>query len=215
MWKPEELKKLLEICKKHGVFVISDEIHHDLLFHGAVHTPAATIGNYDDMLVTLTAPSKTFNLAGLQNSYIIIPDETIRKKFDDYLAYLRVKCGNSFGYVAAEAAYLGGQDWLDAILEEIGSNYDLLKEMVTARFPKVVFTPLEGTYLSWVDLGEYVSYDKIHEFIMNQCHLAPDFGDWFYSGENVADTHIRINLATPQENIKKVANNLIQGLEKL
>lgn len=211
VWKPEELKRMLEICKRHRVFVISDEIHQDLLFHGSVHTPVATVGAYDDMLVTLTAPSKTFNLAGLQNSDVIIPNEKIRKEFDNYLLHLRIKNGNSCGYVAAEAAYGGGAAWLEAILEEIEGNYDFLRKAVTEKFPKIVFTPLEGTYLSWIDLGAYVSHAELQNFVLSKCRLAPDFGDWFYT-DGTQDTHIRINLATPHENIKKVSDRLIQGL---
>jgi cystathionine beta-lyase len=213
VWKPEELKRMLEICRKHHVFVVSDEIHHDLLFHGSVHTPAATVGDYDDMLVTLTAPSKTFNLAGLQNSYVIIPDGKVRKKFDGCLPYLRLRNGNSYGYMAAEAAYGGGEGWLNAVLEEIEGNYDFLCKAVTGKFPKVVFSPLEGTYLSWIDLGAYVPHADLQDFMLNQCRLAPDFGDWFYPGERADDTHIRINLATPRENIATVSERLIQGLE--
>lgn len=212
VWKPEELRRMLEICKKHRVFVVSDEIHHDLMLHGSVHTPAATTGDYDGMLIMLTAPSKTFNLAGLQNAFVILPDEEVRRKFDRHLPYLRLKNGSSFGYVAAEAAYTGGEAWLDAVLEEIQGNYDFLREAVIKEFPKIVFSPLEGTYLGWVDLGAYVPHAELQDFVLKTCRIAPDFGDWFYP-KGAQDTHIRINLATPRENVAEAAARLIRGLE--
>ena len=107
---------MLDICKELGVFVISDEIHHDIVFAPAKHIPSATVGAYDANLVTLTAPSKTFNLAACQNSFVIIPDAEIRRRFDDYTSKLCVRSGNPFGYIAAEAAYRHGLPWLEEVL---------------------------------------------------------------------------------------------------
>lgn len=103
VWTRDELKKLLDLMRGYSVFVISDEIHQDIVFEGSTHIPSATAGEYDDMLVTLTAASKTFNLAGLQNSLIIIPDEKIRSRFDDYLTKIRITPSNPMGYIAVES----------------------------------------------------------------------------------------------------------------
>ena len=115
---------MLELCRVHGVYVISDEIHHDFTHGGHKHIPAATVGEYDDMLVTLTAPSKTFNLAGLKNSVVIIPDEKLRKAWDSYTGKLHTATGGSFGVIAAQAAWEGGRPWLEQVLQTVEDKND-------------------------------------------------------------------------------------------
>ncbi len=213
VWKKEELVKMFDICKKHNVLILADELHQDIIFAGNKHLPAATVGDYSEILISMTAGSKTFNLSGCQNSYIIIEDEKLRNCYDDYLKYLRIKSGNNFGYIAVEAAYKTGHKWLEAVLEEIYSNFCYLRDELTKEFPKVKVTPLEGTYLMWFDLGAYVDHDELEEFVKNDCKLAVDFGDWFWPEGMKNDTNIRLNLATPFENIKKVTELLIAGLK--
>lgn len=215
VWTKDELKQMLDICRKHGVYVLSDEIHQDILLHGAKHTPSATVGDYDDILITLAAASKTFNLAGGQNSYIIIPDAGLRRKYDDYMKYLRVFSGNSFGYVAAEAAFGGGEEWLKAVLEEIEGNFDYLNDNLVAAFPKLELSPLQGTYLSWLDLGGYVPFADLHRFVEQECRIAPDYGEWFWPSGQVEDCHIRINLATPRCNVEEAARRIAEALRRL
>ncbi|MDD3164332.1 MAG: pyridoxal phosphate-dependent aminotransferase [Oscillospiraceae bacterium] len=209
VWTRQELKRLLDICRENGVFVISDEIHQDFTFAGHVHIPAATVGSYDDMLVTLTAPSKTFNLAGLKNSVIIIPDDTIRKKYDDYVAVLHVASGNSFGVVAAEAAYRGGRAWLGQVLETVYGNYQLLVSSLRDTLPQVVVSPLEGTYLAWLDFGAYLRPEQLPDYIEGRCGLAMDYGAWF---GGASACHVRMNLATCRENIAQAAKALADHL---
>ena len=215
VWTREELKKMLEICRKHQVYVLADEIHKDILLHGAKHTPAATMGDYDSFLITLAAGSKTFNLAGCQNSYIIIPDARLRRKYDEYLKYLRIYCGNSFGYVAMEAAFAGGEEWLAAVLEEIEGNYDYMQQTLTAEFPALEMAPLEGTYLAWLDLGAYVPFDRLHDFVERECRVAPDYGEWFWPSHQVPDCHIRLNLATPRSNVEEAVRRIGAALRRL
>ena len=215
VWTRDELKQMLEICRKNQVFVLSDEIHQDILLHGAKHTPAATVGDNDDLIITLCAASKTFNLAGAQNSYIIIPDPGLRRKYDDYMKYLRVFSGNSFGYVAAEAAFGGGEEWLKAVLEEIEGNFDYLNETLLSEFPKLELSPLQGTYLSWLDLGAYVPFADLHRFVEEECRIAPDYGEWFWPSGEVEDCHIRLNLATPRCNAEEAARRIGDALRRL
>ncbi len=210
VWTQQELKGLLDVCGKHGVYVISDEIHQDIVMTGHKNIPAATVGAYDDFLVTLSATSKTFNMAGLKNSFAIIPDQGIRKKFDQYVNSIQVMKGSMFGYAATEAAYNHGEPWLEEVLAVIEGNYRYLRDTLLAELPEIVVTPLEGTYLMWVDLGAYVSHQGLRALVQNECKLAVDYGDWFF--EKGADTHIRINLATPRENIQTAAQNLIRGI---
>lgn len=210
VWKKEELKKLLDICKAHNVFVLSDEIHHDITFGDNVHIPSATVGDYDSMLVTLTAATKTFNLAGFQNSFVIIPDPDIRAKYDSFLERIRIRGGNPFGYIAVEAAYRGGKEWFEEIREIIYGNYNYIKDSFAAALPKVVVSPFEGTYLLWLDLGAYVPEEQIKEFMQKKCKLAVDYGEWF--GGKRFGTHIRLNLATSKELVEKATRSIIAAL---
>lgn len=211
VWKKEELDKLVAICKKHHVFIISDEIHHDLLAPGQKHIPIASIADYDDNLITVTAPSKTFNLAGCQNSIIIIPDEKLREKWDAFTTSIRVTNGNTFGYIAARAAYTGGRPWLNEVNEIVHNNYLYVKETFEKELPKLVISPLEGTYLLWIDFGAYLSFDEMKDFMQKKCHLAFDYGDWF-GGEKFG-THVRMNLATSKENVEKAVTAIIENLK--
>ena len=200
VWKKEELKQLFEICRKHHVFVVADEIHQDLVYGENKHVPSFFVGDYEDMMIMIVAPSKTFNLAGAQNSEVIIPNVSLREKWDKYVNGIRVLGGNAFGYVAAEAAYRGGEEWLIQVKDQIQENYHYLKETFAEKLPDVVVSPLEGTYLTWVDLSAYVDASDMKEFLQKKCRLAVDYGDWF-GGERFGG-FIRINLATSLENVK-------------
>lgn len=200
VWKREELQNLFEICRRHGVFVISDEIHQDLVYGPHKHVSSLLFEEYWDMMIAISAPSKTFNLAGAQNSFVMIPDETIRKRWDEHLKKLHVSGGNAFGYIAAEAAYRGGEEWLEEVKSQIFENYEYLKQTLTSRFPEIIVSPLEGTYLAWIDLGQHVKPEEMREFMQKKCRMAVDYGDWF--GGDRFGGYIRINLATSMENVK-------------
>ena len=210
VWKKEELKRLFEICRAHQVYIISDEIHQDLVFGENKHIPSLSTGEYDDIMVSIVAASKTFNIAGAQNSMVIIPDEKLQEKWDAYVKGNRVLGGNAFGYVAAQAAYAGGNEWLTLVLDQIEENYQYLKAELAEKLPKAVVTPLEGTYLCWINLEAYVRADEMKEVIQKKCRLAVDFGDWF-GGERFA-AFIRMNLATSKENVEIGVNALIANL---
>lgn len=211
VWKKEEIVKVLDICKKYGVYVIADEIHQDIIMDGYQKVTAAATGNYDEIMVTLTAATKTFNLAGCQNSIVVIPNESLRKRYDDYLTRLRITGGNAFGYIAVQSAYEGGRKWLDEVLNIIEENYHLMKSILEEKLPKVWIPKLEGTYLMWIDLGAYVSADEIESVIQKDCGLAVDYGSWF-GGESYG-TFIRVNLATREENIRLAAEKIVEALE--
>lgn len=211
VWKKEEIVKVLDICKKYGVYVIADEIHQDIIMDGYQKVTAAATGNYDEIMVTLTAATKTFNLAGCQNSIVVIPNESLRKRYDDYLTRLRITGGNAFGYIAVQSAYEGGRKWLDEVLNIIEENYHLMKSILEEKLPKVWISKLEGTYLMWIDLGAYVSADEIESVIQKDCGLAVDYGSWF--GGEAYGTFIRVNLATREENIRLAAEKIVEVLE--
>lgn len=211
VWTHEELKTLFCICRKHNVLVISDEIHHDLVYNTCKHIPSLSVGDYDDMMIMLTAPSKTFNLASCQNSIIVIPDEKIREKWDVFTSKLRVTNGNSFGYIAAEAAYTDGLAWYEEMKEIVYGNYAYVKETFANELPNVVVSPLEGTYLAWIDMRHYVKPEKMTEFMQDKCGLAFDYGDWFGGKDFLG--FVRMNLATSRENVEVAVQTIIRNLK--
>lgn len=210
VWTRDELEKMIEICRRHHVFIIADEIHHDLVFADNQHIPLASVGKNDDMIITVTAPSKTFNLAGCQNSIIIVPDESLREKWDHFAHGIRLENGNAFGYIAAEAAYTHGRPWLEEVKEIIYSNFLYMKETLESLKPGIRVSPLEGTYLAWIDLGNYVKAEELHDFMQKKCGLALDYGEWF--GGDRFGTFVRMNLATSRESVEYGVNALITQL---
>ena len=159
------------------------------------------------MLVTLTAPSKTFNLAGLKNSIAIIPDETLRKRYDELLEEIHIHGGNSIGFIAAAAAYSGGRPWLEQVLAAVEENDAVIRRRLAEELPEAIVSPLEGTYLQWVDLGAYVTPETIKSSMEELCGLALDYGTQF-GGD--APCHLRINLGTSREIIEAAAERLLR-----
>jgi len=215
VWTDEELKRMLDICKKYGVLVVSDEIHHDLIFSDKKQITAANAGDYDEILLMLTSASKTFNLAGCRNALLIVPDEALRRKYRAFSRRNGFSSGSAFGYVSGQAAFEGGRAWLDEVLEIIKGNYNYLCSALAETLPKAVISPLEGTYLMWIDVSAYMKerdgregcFDRDTEWFMRDtCRLAVDLGKWF--GGKEYDGFIRINLATKRENIEEVAARL-------
>jgi len=214
VWREAELLGLLDICARYGVLVVSDEIHQDIVFNGHLHLSCLRYEAYLDRTITLTSASKTFNIAGLQNSFAVIPNQALREKFDAYVKTVRIKKGVSMGYIAAEAGYAGGAPWLDEVLEYLRGNYDLLKKKLTDALPEIQIDPLESTYMIWVDLSAYVTPERLVPVVQDQAKLAVDFGFWFWpKGQApVDDAHIRINIATSRSNVELAADRLISAI---
>lgn len=205
----EELQKIGELCKKHDVYIISDEIHQDLVLGEKKHHPTASVT--DAKVVTLISASKTFNLAGLSNACAIIPDEKLRAAFDAFQTQISVRNGASVGYVAAAAAFESGKPWLESVRDQVRSNFELIRDRLAGALPKAVVAPLEGTYLMWIDLSAYVKPEDIKDFMENKCRLAVDYGEWF--GFEEYRSFIRLNLATRTENAQLAADRIIEALK--
>ena len=214
VWKEEELAKILEICKKHNVLVISDEIHQDIIMKGYKHIPSAIVANgkYADNLITISAASKTFNLAGLIHSNIIISNDELRKKYDKEIKKINQTEINILGMLATQVAYEKGSEWLENVKEIIEDNFNYLKTELNKHIPEITITNLEGTYLVFLDLRKIIPIDKVKEFIQDKCNLAIDFGEWFGASFK---GFIRINLATDPEIVKKAIENIITEYKKL
>ncbi|XJS10733.1 MalY/PatB family protein [Aerococcaceae bacterium WGS1372] len=210
VWTEEESVGLFEICKKHDVLVISDEIHQDFTYDKQ-HIPSAVLnhGQYSDRIITLNSASKSFNLAGLTHCHIIISDPNLRKEYDHYAKTIVQTEINLMGLIATEAAFKNGQPWLDGLKEVILYNYQSVVESFEREVLEVIVSPLEGSYLVFIDLRKVLEPKNIESFIQDQCGIAVDYGEWF--GENYKG-FIRINLATKPENVKYALDNIIQNL---
>lgn len=211
VWKEEELKKLISLCEKYQVLLIAYEIHQDIIIGENRQIPAGSLGQYTDKIIALTAASKTFNLADCQNAFLLISDEKLRKKFDDFAEKIHVTQGSGFGYIAVQNAYEGGLDWLNGVLRIIEENYVYAKNFIMQQLPEATVFELQGTYLMWIDLQPYLQGKDVVQTLQEKCHLAIDYGDWF-GGKNWK-YYIRVNLATNMEHIVQAMDNLKRGLE--
>jgi cystathionine beta-lyase len=156
VFRRDELERMAEICLRHDVVICSDEIHCDLVFSGYEHVPIATLApEVATRTITLMAPSKTYNIAGIHASVVIVEDEALRKRFEKARAGL-VPHLDVMGYTALLAAYRDGQPWLDQVLAYLEANRDFLFTYVELNLPGVTMTPLEGTYLAWLDCREFL-----------------------------------------------------------
>ena len=166
-------------------------------------------------VVTFASASKSFNLAGLQNSFIVIPDAALREQFDQYMnAHVAIHGGCVVGDLATEAAFTGGKPWLNSVRKLVRENFTQIRSILQKKVPKAVVTELEGTYLMWIDLRSYVSdAASVKALVQDRCRLAVDFGDWFGGDDFVG--FIRLNLATGTENCVNAANKLADALAEL
>lgn len=228
VWKEEELDKLFGICKKYGVLIISDEIHQDFTFNGNKHTPAPRVGKgkYKDNIILVNAASKSFNLAGLVHSNIVIENKELREKFDQYQNNNVPMEVNIMGCIATRAAYEGGSEWLNALRDIIWENYIYLKETLNRELPQVEVADMQGTYLPMIDLSSFIDVKddekvivnnmpvskKLKEFVQDKCRLAVDYGAWF--GEEYQG-YIRLNLATTPEMVKESVDNIVKNAKSL
>ena len=165
---------------------------------------------YTDRLIVLTSPSKTFNLACLLNSHIIIPNEDMRNIYQKYINTINRTELSLMGMIAAEAGYRYGSDWLDGLLKVIKRNYEYIRDELKKEIPEIIITPLEGTYLPFFDLRNIVNKDRVKEFIQDDCKIAVDFGEWF--GDNF-NGFIRVNIATDFQYIEHFVKQVIYNLK--
>ena len=211
VWTKEELTQLISICKKHNVFIISDEIHHDITLFGHVHLSLLSFTDYQHNIAMLTSPAKTFNLAGLENSFMVLPNEKIRDKIDKRQDRVGITSGNILGNLATETAYAGGREWLENFFKIIEKNYLFAKKLLLEAFPNLEISPLEGTFLMWVNFKNYINSDfPIREYIAKKCGVL--ISDGFGYGGSQFATYARINLATSEDLLKTALYQIINGL---
>lgn len=205
VWKREELEAIAAFAKRHDLILVSDEIHHDLVYPGSHHIPMALIDGVQDRLVMMSATTKSFNIAGSHSGNVIIPDQTLRARFVARMAGLGIS-GNSFGIVMAEAAYSPeGAAWIDALMAYLDGNRQLFDEGI-AQIPGLRSMPLEATYLSWVDFsGTGMAREEFTARVERKAHIAANHGPTFGKG---GDNYLRFNIATPRTRVAEAVKRL-------
>jgi cystathionine beta-lyase len=214
VWREAELIRLGDICIKHGVLILSDEIHCDFTYKGTKHFIFTSLKpEYKDHAVVCTAPSKTFNLAGLQLSNIFIANRELKKKFLEEMNRTGYSQVNGLGIVACQAAYESGEEWLESLIEYLTGNLNYIRDFLAENLPKVKLVEPQGTYLAWLDFHELgLSNEEVEELVVQKAKLWLDGGTMFGAeGENFQ----RVNIACPREVLKKALNQLKQAIDTI
>lgn len=214
LWSREELARVYNICKEHGVIVVSDEIHNELTYRGNRYVPYGTVDEGLENAIVCTSPSKSFNTAGLQIANIICSKAEWREKIDRAINQNEVCDVNPFGVVALQAAYNESEEWLDQLCEYIYRNYEALSDFFAEHLPQLAVSPLEGTYLVWVDISAtHISADELTERLLKEGRVQVNSGTMY---DPACGQHfIRINIACPRsqmmEGLRRIAM-VINGL---
>ena len=214
VWTRDELYRVGRICTDNNVLIVSDELHSDLIMPGYTHIPFATVcEDFNSRLITCTAPSKTFNLAGLIASNVIISDEGLRKAFQKQKSRCGIFRPDMLAMKACELAYTKGDAWLDACIAQIYENACYVTSFIEKNLPMLKVTKLEGSYLMWVDMRALgLDNAELERALMNDAHAF--FDDGYYFGPN-GHGFERINIACPLQCVIDVMENLRQWVDKL
>ena len=207
VWTRDELEELGSICLERGVLVVADELHEDIVFGGHAHTPFASISDeFSRNTIVCTGPTKTFNLAGLETSNIIIPNENLRQAFLTTMARNNLMHVNSFGLVATESAYRFGEEWLEQLLEYLRRNLDFLTRYIAENIEGIRVIRPEGTYLVWLDCRELgMDQGELERFCLREAKVALNQGYTFGPG---GEGFVRMNIACPR-------STLLEGLRRI
>ena len=210
VWTREELQRLVGLAERYNVIIVSDEIHADFTFDGHRQTRILALDGADRNCVMLTSATKSFNLAGLRHSSIIVPNPELREAISKALIRAHAISPNIFGSIAQTTAYRCGDEWMDAVVEYIRENRDYTVEFLRERLPEIGCAPQEGTYLMWLDFnGLGLSHEEIQDMLVNGAGVALNSGLFF--GEE-GRGWFRMNLATPRTNVEKTLYNISEAI---
>lgn len=206
-WRKEELMRLGEICMRNNVLVFSDEIHCDLVMPGFKHVPFASLSEeFAQNSITAHAASKTFNLAGLATSTVIIPNEVIRKKYCDFVHSTEADMGNVFGKIATKAAMEKGDEWHAQLVDYIKGNIDFAYDFIKREMPKIRIHKAEATYMIWLNFKDYgISDAELNRKMIHEAGLGLNAGNIF--GKE-GEFCMRVNLACPRSIVEKALNQM-------
>jgi len=213
VWKQEELEKMVALCLKYEVLLFSDDIHADLIFDGYKHRVAANISpEAKQICISFMAPSKTFNMAGLSTSFVIIQDDNKRKAFENTIEAYHLGLGNLFGTVALEAAYEEGEEWLGELMSYLKKNTELVADFLKKNIPQITFAKPEATYLLWLNCKSLQLNDKdLASFFVNKARLGLNNGSVFGAG---GAGYMRMNIACPTSVVRKALMQLQKVVEE-
>ena len=201
---------LLTIAKQHGLMILADEIHADLVYFDAQHHVLGTLDSEQDTVITAVAPSKTFNIPGLGLSALIVPHEPHRKAIQSQLMASGVSVTNPFSLVAFEAAYRHGHDWLQDLLTYLQDTREMVMAFAKQHLPKITVVPAQGTYLLWLDCRQLgLSDESLQQLFLDEAKLALSPGVMFGKG---GEGFMRLNIGTTQENVLLALDKLKQAL---
>lgn len=213
VWTREELRRIGDICIKNNVVVVADEIHCELVHPGFTYTPFASVSEeFQKHSVTCVAPSKAFNIAGLQIANIIVENDKWRQRIDKAININEVCDVNPFGVIATIAAYNEGEEWLNQLLQYIHGNYLFFKDYCEEHLPQLPVAPLEGTYLAWMDCRSLgIPSEELEEELMKEAKLWLNAGS-MYGKEG--EGFMRWNLACPRQLVKEGLERFSQFVDK-
>ena len=213
-WDKDTLIQLAEICYKHGILVVSDEIHSDMALPGNRHTPFATASELAEQnSITYMAPSKTFNMAGLISSSYIIPNKDIRKKFSEYLENSELANGNIFAYFAARAAYQNGTEWLKQMIDYIQGNMEYVVDFLHQHVPQIKPMIPQASFLIWLDCsGMNMNSNEIQDFMVKKAKLGLNKGITFGPG---GERHLRLNIGCPRSVLNEAMSLLKKAMDEI
>jgi cystathionine beta-lyase len=211
VWAKEELKRLGDICIDNDILVVADEIHSDFIYRGFQHTVFSMISDdFSENSIICTAPSKTFNLAGLQVSNIVIPNKRIKQDFVQTLEGTGINLSNTFGIAAATAAYEEGEEWLTQLLVYLEGNIDFLERFILEKMPEVKFFRPQGTYLGWFDFRSIEQDPKqLEDLMRKKANVLLDEGYIFGKG---GEGFERINFACPRSILDEAMNRIYKAI---
>ena len=215
VWKREELQRVAEICKKHQVLIIADEIHSDIVYPGHQYIPFASLSEEAaQQSFSCLSPAKTFNIASVTDAMIVIGNEQYRKQYKDFVSRYIFHKNNAFNTIAMDSAYSKGEEWLDELLVYLQANLDYLENYLRENIPKVKLIKTEGTFLAWLDFRELgIETKALEKFIAQEARIAINPGYWFgRQGAGFA----RMTIACPRSMLKEGLSRLeraINGLE--
>lgn len=211
-WSREELKRLGDLCVKYNVLLLSDEIHADLYLPGNKHIPMASVSKeIANVTITAMAPSKTFNVAGLSSSIVIIPNAEIKEKYEGILNALHLGLGNVFGHTALKAGYTCADEWVDELMQYIKCNVDFTRDFLKDNLPDVRMIEPDATFLLWLDFSKYgKTNNELNDLFVKKGKIALNNGNAFgVEGEGF----FRLNIGCPQSILKEGLERIVKALK--
>lgn len=213
VWSKDELKKLADICVEHNIVIFADEIHSDLVYEGFKHTPTGSLDKrIEELTITAYGVGKTFNLAGIATSTVVIQNEKLKEQFLKEYEAIHFAQGNTLGHVAFESAYTKGKQWKNELLIHLNKNINILEKMLENHQNKIRMHKPQGTYLAWLDCSQMGLNDKkLRKFFIEESKLGLSPGITF--GKE-GSGYMRLNFAVPESVMKKAVKALNKALSK-